>query len=176
MANILKSILGWNIGCCTEPLGPACLVAAECSLLLGAKCLSISLNSSIMLGSARTTKTFPGNLLREQSGEMAAQPLLINLPLKFQRVLLIIEGLMLRPSCAPQFLTGTWCRYLTAGCGMHSLAAPLAASASVEEKGTNWLYWKRQEGTKSKCLQTFHLAAMKGKNCLGNCGAGQLFP
>lgn len=92
-----------------------------------------------MLGSAGTTKTFPGNLLREQSGEMAARPLLINLPLKFQRVLLIIEELMLRPSCAPQFLAGTRCRYLTAGCGMHRLAAPLAASASDEEKGTSWL-------------------------------------
>lgn len=96
-----------------------------------------------MLGSAGTTKTFPGNLLREQSGEMAARPLLINLPLKFHRVLLIIEGLMLRPSCAPQFLAGTPCGYLTVGCGMHGCPALLAASASGEErKGTKLLVVK----------------------------------
>lgn len=36
-------------------------------------------------GSERTAGTFPDSLLREQPSDMAAKPLVVNVPLKFQR-------------------------------------------------------------------------------------------
>lgn len=42
-----------------------------------------SCSPSIRLGADGTCRTFPGNLLCEQSGDMAAKPLLTKVPLNF---------------------------------------------------------------------------------------------